>query len=124
MEVRRKGKGFDRTSLPFPWDDVDLFIKKFVTCEGHFWIVFNYNFQLLTHLRNEQILKFHYYMLKYLQHMEEAVCMEITPPTQCKAVTLPRQRRVVTPPRPRHKNRKRWSSIRMFVGPFIEGKRE
>lgn len=46
----KKGRGIDRLSLPQPWDDVSLYLIKYITCEGRATIVFNYNFPLLNHL--------------------------------------------------------------------------
>lgn len=69
--------------------------------------------------------------LKKLESEEHEVSVEtkqedkaITPLIESRAATLPIQRRIVTPPRPLHRNRKRWSSIRMFSSTFVEGKRE
>lgn len=72
-EVRRKGRGIGRTSLPHPHDYVSLFIHNFINCEGCFAIVCNYRFHLLTHLLIEQLLNFPYCFLKYLQHLAQAM---------------------------------------------------
>ena len=65
--------GFDRTSLPHTWEDVSLFIQKFITYEGHFSIILNYHFQLLAHLRIGWLINLPYYFMKLLQHMEKAM---------------------------------------------------
>lgn len=61
-----KHRGFDRTYLPYRWEDVALFIQKFITCEGHFRIIFNYHFQLLAHLRTGKLINLPYYLLNSL----------------------------------------------------------
>lgn len=70
---------FDIKSLPHPWEDISFFIRKFITCEGHFWIIFNYCFPLLAHLRIGRLINLPHYLLKSLQHMAKVVKEEKHP---------------------------------------------
>jgi len=76
-----KHRDFDRTSLPHPWEDVALFIQKFITYEGHFGIIFNYQFAFLAHLSTEQLINIPYYLLKSLKHVAKDVKGEKHPET-------------------------------------------
>lgn len=48
--VMPKGKGYDQVMLPQTWDDIALFIHKYITCEGCYSIIFSYHFMLLAYL--------------------------------------------------------------------------
>ena len=64
--------GVRRTSLLPPWNEVSLQIMKYITCEGHYSILYAYHFQLLSELRHridlpaEQRLSIPYFLLQSL----------------------------------------------------------
>jgi hypothetical protein len=72
-QVKEKGKGIDRTSLPPPWKDVSYFVQRYITCEGRFTIVFNYHFMLLSHLHHGKFLNIPYFLLESMKLMASSV---------------------------------------------------
>lgn len=68
-KLDKKGSGIYYLSLPQPWNDVALFIIKYITCEGSETIVFNYRFPLLNHLQHSQLINLSYFLLENLKHM-------------------------------------------------------
>ena len=64
-----KKRGIVLQSLPRPWNHVVVFLKKYITCEGRFQIVYNYEIPLLSHLRHRVLLNIPYYLLNDLYHM-------------------------------------------------------
>jgi hypothetical protein len=51
-QVQTKGRGVDVNSLPEPWGKVTEFIKRYITCEGRYQVVYFSDFILLSHLRH------------------------------------------------------------------------
>ena len=49
--VRTNKKGYDCAVLPQPWDDVALFIQKYIIYEGRYMTVFRYHFKVMASLR-------------------------------------------------------------------------
>lgn len=64
-----KGMGIDRFSLPWPWDDVSLYLIKYITYEGRATIMFNYHFPFLNHLRHQHLINLPYFLLGNINHM-------------------------------------------------------
>ena len=62
-------KGIVSQSLPQPWNQVTVFLKKYITCEGRYQVVYHYEFPLLSHLHHRALLNIPYYFLKELHHM-------------------------------------------------------
>ena len=48
--VRTNRKGYNHAALPQPWDDVALFIQKYITCEGWYMTVFRQHFKVMASL--------------------------------------------------------------------------
>lgn len=46
--------GARRESLPPEWRAVELYVLKYLTCEGRFSCLYLYHFKLLSHLRHER----------------------------------------------------------------------
>jgi len=64
--------GIRRTSIPYPWDEVNYQITKYISCEGRYSIVYGYHFKLLHELRygmdtpTPQKLSIPYFLLQSL----------------------------------------------------------
>ena len=56
-------------SLPQPWNQVIVFLKKYITCEDRYQTIYNSEFRLLSHLRHRVLLNIPYYLLNNLHHM-------------------------------------------------------
>ena len=56
-------------SLPHPWQQVSIFLKKNITCEGRYKFVYNHDFILLSNIRHGRLVNIPYYLLKTLQNM-------------------------------------------------------
>jgi hypothetical protein len=50
-KIQTKGRGADVNSLPEPWGKVAEFVKRYITCEGRYQVVYFSDFILLSHLR-------------------------------------------------------------------------
>ena len=48
-------------------------MKKYITCEGRYTIVYTYDFVLLSHLRHGILVSVPYYILKSLQNIAHCV---------------------------------------------------
>ena len=68
-EVRMRGQGIDRESLPHPWEDVAYFFQKYITYERWFTVVYNFHFILLCHLHRGGSLNKPDYLLQFLKVM-------------------------------------------------------
>jgi len=51
-QVQTKGRGVDVNSLPEPWGKVTKFLKRYITYEGRYQVVYFSDFILLSHLRH------------------------------------------------------------------------
>lgn len=80
-QLKKNGKGIDKSSLPWPWGDVALYIIKYITYEGRETIMFNYHFSLLNHLRHRQLVNLPYFLLENIMHMFVAVNTNAYPET-------------------------------------------
>ena len=61
--------GIARSWLKSPWDEIAYLIKKYITCEGLFSLIFLYHIRILQHLNQEKLLNMPYYLLHSLQKM-------------------------------------------------------
>ena len=68
-EVHPRGRGTTLESLPHSWKQVSIFLKKYITCEGRYKVVYNDDFILLSHLLHGILVKMPYYLLKTQQNM-------------------------------------------------------
>ena len=59
--------------LKSPWDELAYLIQKYVTCEGHFRLVFLYHIRILQNLNQEKLLDMPYHLLHSLQKMSMQV---------------------------------------------------
>ena len=48
--VRTNRKGYNHPTLPQPWNDMALFIHKYITCEGRYMTIFRYQFKEMASL--------------------------------------------------------------------------
>ena len=69
--AKRKGKS--TRLLPRPWDQVVIFLKKYITCEGRYQIIQISYFILLSHLCHGRLLNIPLYLLRALQSMDQCV---------------------------------------------------
>ena len=67
--VQSSKRGIALHSLPRPWDQVVVFLKKYITYEGRYQTVYNSELPLLSHLRHGILLNIPYYLLHDLCHM-------------------------------------------------------
>ena len=56
-------------SLPRPWNQVAIFLKKYITCKGRYQTVYHSEFPLLSHLRHRALLNIPFSLLNDLHHM-------------------------------------------------------
>jgi hypothetical protein len=49
-QVQTKGRGVDDNSLPEPWGEIAEFLKRYITYEGRYQVVYFSDFILLSHL--------------------------------------------------------------------------
>ena len=67
--VELKGRGVGLHSLPPPWPKVVEFIKHYLTCEGHYQVVYQHDFVLISHLRHGRLVNIPYYLLGCIRNM-------------------------------------------------------
>ena len=68
-QVQMKKRGIVLQSFPQLWNQVVIFLKKYITCEGMYQTVYNSEFPLLYHLHHKVLLNIPYYLLNDLYHM-------------------------------------------------------
>ena len=68
-QARQEKRGIALQSLPHPWNEVVVFLKKYITCEGRYETVYFSEFPLLSHLRHRALLNIPFYLFKDLHHM-------------------------------------------------------
>jgi hypothetical protein len=56
-----------------PWGKVPEFVKRYITCEGKYQVVYFFYFILLSHLRHQKIINIPYYLLHSLHNMAHFV---------------------------------------------------
>ena len=66
-------KGVPRSWLIHPWDEMVYIIQKFVTCEGHYSIVYLYHIKLLLHLKGQRTISLPYFLLQNLTKMSKSI---------------------------------------------------
>jgi hypothetical protein len=79
-QVEPKGRGVRLSSLPPPWPKVTEFVKHYLTCEGRYQVVYQYDFVLLSHLRHARLVNIPYYLLGCLRNMSH-YCKKAKNPT-------------------------------------------
>ena len=67
--VQARGQGTTLETLPRPWDHVTIFLKKYVTYEGRYHVIYAYYFVFLSHLRHGILINIPYYLMKTLENM-------------------------------------------------------
>jgi hypothetical protein len=72
-QVQTKGQGADVSSLPKPWGNVSEFVKRYITCEGIYQVVYFSDFILLPHLRHKKLINIPYFLLHSLHNMAHFV---------------------------------------------------
>jgi hypothetical protein len=72
-QVQTKGRGVDVNSLPDPWGKVTEFVKRYITCEGRYQVVYFFDLILLLHLRHQEFINIPYFLLHSLNNMAHFV---------------------------------------------------
>ena len=67
--IQPSRRGIALQSLPHPWNQVAIFLKKYITCEGRYQMVYHSEFPLLSHLRHRALLNIPFYLVNDLHHM-------------------------------------------------------
>jgi len=62
-----------RSWLVHPWDEVAYVIRKFITYEGRYIIIFLYHIRLLQHWKQEKEMNMPYYFLNSLSKMAKGI---------------------------------------------------
>jgi hypothetical protein len=78
-KIRTKGQGADVNSLPEPWGKVAEFVKRFITCEGRYQVIYFSDFILLSHPRHQKFINIPYFILHSLNNMAHSVKKSKTP---------------------------------------------
>ena len=68
-QVQTMRRGIVLQSLPQRWNQVVVFLKKYITYEGRYQTVYHSEFPLLSHLCDRVLLNIPYYFLNDLHHM-------------------------------------------------------
>ena len=67
--VHQAQRGITLQSLPCPWNEVVVFLKNYITCEGIYQTVYFSEFPLLSHLCHRDLLNILFSLFKDLHHM-------------------------------------------------------
>jgi hypothetical protein len=70
-QIEPKGRGVRLSSLPPPWPEVEKFVKHYLTCEGRYQVVYEYDFVMLSHFRHARLVNIPYYLLGCLKNMSQ-----------------------------------------------------
>ena len=68
-KVQRKARGVALETLPRPWDQVTIFLKRCITYEGRYKVVYIYDFFLTSHLRHHRLINMPFFLSQNLQNM-------------------------------------------------------
>ena len=68
-QVSQGRGGIAAQSFSHPWDEVEVFLKKYITCGGRYQTVYFFEFPLLSHLRHRTVLNMPFYLFKSLHYM-------------------------------------------------------
>ena len=68
-QLRPSGRGIELQSLPCLWDQVAIFLKKYITCEGRYQTIYYSELPLLSHLCHRALLNIPFYLFNDLHHM-------------------------------------------------------
>ena len=71
--MQPRSKGIKLETLPRPWDQVAIFLKRYITCEGRYKIEYIYDFFLHSHFCHGRLLNMPFYLLRTLQNMPHYV---------------------------------------------------
>ena len=61
--VQYRGQGTALETLSLPWDQVALFLKKYITYEPRYRVIYSYDFVFLSHLCHGALINIPYYLL-------------------------------------------------------------
>ena len=67
--IQPSWRGIALQSLPRPWNQVAIFLNKYITCEGRYQTVYHSKFPLLSHLHHRALLNIPFYLFNDLHHM-------------------------------------------------------
>ena len=68
-QIQTTRRGIVLQSFPWTWNQVPIFLKKYITYEGRYQTVYHSEFPLLSHLHHRALLNIPYYLLNDLHHM-------------------------------------------------------
>ena len=68
-QIHQSRRGIALQSLPRPWDQVAVFLKKYITCEGRYHTIYYSELPLLSHLRHRALLNIPFYLFNDLHQM-------------------------------------------------------
>ena len=68
-QVCQAKRGITLQPLPHSWNEVEVFLKNYITCEGRYQTVYFSEFPLLSHLCHRALLNIPFYLFKDLHHM-------------------------------------------------------
>jgi hypothetical protein len=79
-QIEPKGRGVRLSLLPPPWPKFAKFVKHYLTYEGRYQVVYQYDFVMLSHLRHARLVNIPYYLLGCLKNMSH-YCKKVKDPT-------------------------------------------
>ena len=56
-------------TFPRPWNQVVTFLKRYITCDERYKVVYIYNFVILSHLRHHRLKNMPFYLSQTLQNV-------------------------------------------------------
>ena len=68
-EPARHCGGFRREKLPEPWNDVFLIIMKYLTLKGRYGVFYYYQFPLLNHFHNRDLVCLPFFLMHALEEI-------------------------------------------------------
>ena len=67
--IQPSRRGIALQSLPRPWNQVAIFLKKYITCEGRYQTIYYSKLPLLSHLHHRALLNIPFYLFNDLHHI-------------------------------------------------------
>ena len=68
-KVQRRSRGVALETLARPWDQVVIFLKRYITYEERYKVFYIYDFVLLSHLRHHRIINMSFFLSQNLKNM-------------------------------------------------------
>ena len=67
--MQQRDRGVALETFPRPWDQATIFLKRYITCEGRYRVIYIYHFVLLSHLHHGRLINMSFYLSHTLQNM-------------------------------------------------------